>query len=88
MAKVVANYEIEVTYEQWKSVFSANEASRTTAGLKTIYYGHEIDNERKIHIVLEVPSIEEFKQFMANNAERMKEAGVKRETMVMAFCTD
>ena len=88
MAKVVASYEIGVAYEQWKTMFLANEETRNSAGIKSVYYGHELDNEQKLHVVLEAPSIEEFKQFMANNAEKMKEAGVKRETMVMAFCTD
>ena len=88
MAKVVASYEIGVAYEQGKTLFLANEETRNSAGIMTVYYGHELDNEKKLHVVLEAPSIEEFKQFMANNAEKMKEAGVKRETMVMAFCTD
>ena len=88
MAKVVASYEIGVAYEQFKTTFLGNEKIRNSAGIQTVYYGHELDNEKKLHVVLEAPSIEEFKQFMANNAEKMKEAGVKRETMVMAFCTD
>ena len=86
MAKVVASYEIGVAYEQWKTLFLANEENRNSAGIMTVYYGHELDNEQKLHVVFEAPSIEEFKQFMAKITEKMKEAGVKPETM--AFCTD
>ena len=86
MAKVVASYEIGVAYEQFKTTFLGNEKIRNSARIKTVYYGHELDNEQKFHVVFEAPSIEEFKQFMAKITEKMKEAGVKPETM--AFCTD
>ena len=77
MEKVLISFEISKPYAHWKNVFDSIESERQKVGIKKIYVGHEAGNEKKCHILFEVPNPEVLKKFISNpkNAARMNESG-------------
>ena len=83
--KIVGNFEINKSYEHWKSVFDAHESQRSKAGIATIFVGRKLHNSQKVHILFEVESIQAMQEFMQSpeNAPVIEEAGHLVETTVM-----
>ena len=40
----------------WKKTFDAHSEAREKANIKSIYVGNELENNNKVHIVMETPS--------------------------------
>ena len=61
MAKVLISFEISKPYAHWKNVFVSIESERQKVDINKIYVGHEVGNEKKCHILFEVPNPEVLK---------------------------
>ena len=59
-------------------------------GIKVIYRACEADNENKVHMIVEMPSIETAQKFMENPEIQQKraEAGVVIESQVIIPLAD
>ena len=83
--KILGTFEVSNGYEHWKKKFLSHESKRKEWGINTVFTGMEAKNHSIVHVCLEVESMEKVQEFMKNpdNAEVIKEAGVKIETQVM-----
>ena len=82
--KLVGTFEVTKGYEHWKKAFLAHETKRNEWGISTVFTGMEAENNNKIHVCIEVESMEKLQEFEgSNNAKVIEEAGVKIETQVM-----
>ena len=83
--KLVGTFEVSKGYDNWKKYFLAHESKRNEWGISTVFTGMEAESNNKIHVCLEVESMEKLQEFMKNpeNAKVIEEAGVKIETQVM-----
>ena len=54
-------------------------------GISTVFTGMEAENNNKVHVCIEVESMDKLQEFMQipDNAKVIEEAGVKLETQVM-----
>ena len=59
-------------------------------GIKTIYRGHELEDESTIHVVMHTPSMEVLQEHMKNEAELIASAGgsTKPEDNIITLCSD
>ena len=62
-----------------------NESKRQEWGISTVFTGMEAENNNKVHVCIEVESMDKLQEFMQipDNAKVIEEAGVKLETQVM-----
>ena len=47
MTKVIVSFNITKPYVDWKKVFDSTSLNKDSAGLKTIYVGHEMEKKIK-----------------------------------------
>ena len=59
--KVYTNFKLSKGYEHWKAGFDNLGPEMRAVGMKVIYRACEADNENKVHMILEMPSIETAK---------------------------
>ena len=64
MPKIIARLDTIDSYTEWKKRFDHFEEDRLASGVKTLYVGHELDNENKVHLVFEVSSFERLLVFV------------------------
>jgi len=52
--------------------------------------GNELENNNKVHIVMETPEVDTMQKFMQEplNQELIKQSGHKQETTIMVACSD
>ena len=83
--KLIAHFETTKGFAHWKTIFEGHESSRKEAGMTTLFYGVQADNEDIIHVCINVESMEKLQEFMGNpeNLKVMEEAGTKMETQVV-----
>ena len=76
--KFYSTLELSKGYEVWKALFDKTGPQMRSIGLKAIYVGCEANNENKVHMIFEVPSLEPVKKLMADPEIHQKrvEAGV------------
>ena len=88
--KVYTNFELSKGYEHWKAGFDDLGPEMRAVGMKVIYRACEADNENKVHMILEMPSIETAKKLMRNPEIQQKrvEAGVVIESQVIIPLAD
>ena len=88
--KVYVSVELARGWEHWKNTFDSHESARGTAGIKTIVRACERANPNKVHIVMDVPSIEALQEFMniPENQEVIKNSGAKPDTQVIVPLSD
>ena len=88
--KVYTNFELSNGYEHWKAGFDDLGPEMRAVGMKVIYRGCEADNENKVHMILEMPSIETAQKFMGNPEIQQKrvEAGVILDSQVIIPLAD
>ena len=48
MPKVIASFQVK-DWEQWRSAYVAHGEARESAEIKTVYYGHELEDQNKVH---------------------------------------
>ena len=89
MVKIIGNFEVN-DWVHWKKMFDQHSNAREAAGIKTIYVGNEIENTKKVHIVMETPTADTMQKFMQDpeNARVIEKSGHKQETTVMSVCSD
>ena len=88
--KVYTNFELSKGYEHWKAGFDDLGPEMRAVGMKVIYRACEADNENKVHMILEMPSIETAKKLMRNPEIQQKrvEAGVIIDSQVIIPLAD
>ena len=87
--KMYLTVEITKGWDTWNKFIEEMNPEREAAGMKFIFKGCEMD-EKKVHAILEVESLEKAKEFSSNpevNARRI-EAGVVEESRVMVSLKD
>ncbi len=89
MPKVITSFQVK-DWEQWKSAFVAHNEARENADIKTIYYGHELEDQNKVHVLMDVPSIGTLQAFMQqpDNQKVIEEAGHIQDSTMMVICSD
>ena len=88
--KVYTNFKLSKGYEHWKVGFDDLGPEMRAVGMKVIYRACEADNENKVHMILEMPSIETAKKLMRNPEIEQKrvEAGVIIDSQVIIPLAD
>ena len=88
--KVYTNLELSKGYEHWKAGFDDLGPEMRAVGMKIIYVGCEADNENKVHMILQLPSMETVRKFMENPEIQQKrlEAGVRPESQIIIPLAD
>ena len=88
--KVYTNFELSKGYKHWKAGFDDLGPEMRAVGMKVIYRACEADNENKVHMILEMPSIETAKKLMRNPEIQQKrvEAGVIIDSQVIIPLAD
>ena len=88
--KVLASMEVSKGYEHWKKSFLAHEEARSIAGIATIFFAREAANESKVHVCMEVESMEVLGAFMSDpeNAKVIEEAGGVGDSAVIIPLVD
>ena len=88
--KVYTNFKLSKGYEHWKAGFDDLGPEMRAVGMKVIYRACEADNENKVHMILEMPSIETAKKLMGNPEIQQKrvEAGVIIDSQVIIPLAD
>ena len=89
MPKVIASFQVK-DWEQWKSAYVAHDEARERAEIKTIYYGHELEDQNKVHVLMDVPNVDTLQAFMQHpdNQKVIAEAGHIQESTTMVICSD
>ena len=83
--KIISSVELSLGYEHWKQRMLDNEKFRQENQMYLLAYGHEEENENKVWVVMEVPSMEHMASII-NKPEMIKlreEAGAIIETQKM-----
>ena len=89
MPKVIASFQVE-DWEQWKSAYAAHSEARESAEIKTVYYGHELEDQNQVHVLMDVPSVDALQTFMQHpdNRKVIEEAGHIQESTTIIICSD
>ena len=89
MPKVIASFQVK-DWEQWKSAYVAHAGARESAEIKTVYYGHELGDQNKVHVLMDVPNVDTLQAFMQHpdNQKVIEEAGHIQESTTMVICSD
>ena len=91
MPTLVIKGKITKEYSHWVKVFDeVGELRESKYGIKTIYRGHELDDDSTIHVVMHTPSMEALQEHMQNEAEVIVEAGgdPSPEANIISICSD
>ena len=88
--KVYTTFELSKGYEHWKAGFDDLGPEMRAVGMKVIYRACEAHNENKVHMILEMPSIETAEKLMKNPEIQQKrvEAGVLIDSQVIVPLAD
>ena len=88
--KVYTNFELSKGYKHWEAGFDDLGPEMRAVGMKVIYRACEADNENKVHMILEMPSIETAKKLIGNPEIQQKrvEAGVIIDSQVIIPLAD
>ena len=88
--KVYTNLELSKGYEHWKSSLDDLGPEMRAVGMKIMFFGCEANDENKVHMIVEMPSIETAKKFMKNPEIKQKrvQAGVILDSQVVIPLAD
>ena len=88
--KVYTTIELSKGYKVWKAGFDELGPEMRAVGMSVVYVGCEADNENKVHMILQLPSMETARKFMENPEIQQKrlEAGVIPESQVIIPLAD
>ena len=89
MPKVIVSFQVN-DWAQWEAAFTSHNEARENAQIKTLYYGHELENHNSVHVIMDVPSADALQNFMQQpeNQKVIQEAGHIQETTKMVICSD
>ena len=85
--KVLMNAELSKPYTEWKQVFDDHKSARDSANMKDLLVGW-CEEDQRIHLAMEVPSMEAVQKFMEENADIIEKSRHKTETTVVKVLTD
>ena len=91
MPTLVIKGKIIKDYSHWVKFYDeAEELRNSKYGIRTIYRGHEMEDESTIHVVMNTPSMEFLHQHMENEAELIASAGgsTNPEDNTITLCSD
>ena len=82
--------ELSNGYEHWKASLDDLGPEMRAVGMKIIFFGCEAGDENKVHMIVEMPSIETAKKFMKNPEIKQKrvQAGVILDSQVVIPLAD
>jgi hypothetical protein len=63
MPKIIAQLDLLRPYIEWKKAFDRDAHNRNNGGVKTIYVGHNLENERLVFLLFKVSSMEALFKF-------------------------
>lgn len=88
--KVYTNLELSKGFEHWKASLDDLGPEMRAVGMKVIFFGCEANDENKVHMIIEMPSIETITKFMKNPEIKQKrvQAGVILDSQVMIPLAD
>ena len=88
--KVYTNLELSKGYKHWKASLDDLGPQMRAVGMKFIFFGCEADDENKVHMIIEMPSIETVTKFMKNPEIKQKrvQAGVILDSQVVIPLAD
>ena len=88
--KVYTNLELSKGYEHWKASLDDLGPEMRAVGMKIIFVGCEADDENRVHMIVEMPSIETVKKFMKNPEIEQKrvQAGVILDSQILIPLAD
>ena len=88
--KVYTNFKLSKGYEHWKASLDDLGPEMREVGMKVIFFGCEADDENKVHMIVEMPSIETAQKFMKNPEIKQKrvQAGVILDSQVVIPLAD
>ena len=88
--KIYTNLELSKGDEHWKASLDDLGPEMRAGGMKIIFFGCEADDESKVHMIVEMPSIETAKKFMKNPEIEQKrvQAGVILDSQILIHLAD
>ena len=88
--KVYTNLQLSKGYEHWKASLDDLGPEMRAVGMKVIFFGCEANDENKVHMIIEMPSIETITKFMKNPEIKQKrvQAGVILDSEVVIPLAD
>ena len=88
--KVYSNLELSKGYKNWKASLDDLGPQMRAVGMKFIFFSCEADDENKVHMIIEMPSIETVTKFMKNPEIKQKrvQAGVILDSQVVIPLAD
>ena len=77
MVTTILSHEVK-NYADWKKGFDADEANRSSMGVKITGVFQSVENPNHVTVISQVPSVEAIKGFLANPELKatMEKAGV------------
>ena len=91
MPSLVIKGKIIKEYSHWGKVCDkAEDLKNSKYGIKTIYRGHEMEDESTIHVVMNTPSMEVLQEHMESEAKLIASAGGSKnpEDNIITLCSD
>ena len=70
MPKIIAQLNLTKPYIEWKKSFDGDSLNRKNVGVTTIYVGHDLNNERRVHLLFNISSNEAMLKFSQPNLIR------------------
>ena len=88
--KMIMNVEITQGYATWVNLFRSTDEVRAKYGITVLAYGHDKDDESRIYQVLEIESMEQMQEAMADpELQRIRtEAGVNLDTQQVVLLVE
>ena len=91
MPTLVIKGKITKGYDHWVKVYDDAEHLRNSKyGIKTVYRGHELEDQNTIHVVMFTPNMDVLQQHMENEADLIADAGgdPSPEANHITMCSD
>ncbi len=87
---MIMNVEITQGYAKWVNLFRSTDEVRAKYGITVLAYGHDKDDESRIYQVLEIESMEQMQEAMADpELQRIRtEAGVNLDTQQVVLLVE
>ena len=88
MPTLIMTGKLEKSWDHWVATYDGHKSARKAVGMRDIYRGHTADDPTTIHVVSWTPSMQVLEDFMAANAEVIKEAGHIASSTQVTICSD
>ena len=85
--RLLMNAELSTSYAEWKKVYDDHKWARDEANIKEILVGW-CEEDQRIHVCMEVESMEVMGEFQEKHAEVIASSGHKQETTEVKVLSD